>query len=95
MGYSSVLHNFLYTETIFCKNHEIRSRCLLCLLQFCKDIDELENLKHMMELYTHGTFGKDSYQWTKCVIKYVYDVYTDVGDAVIPFLVDVSYSMLH
>ena len=44
----------------------------------------------MMELYTHGTFGKDSYQWTKCVIKYVYDVYTDVGDAVIPFLVEVG-----
>ena len=26
--------------------------------------------------YSHGTFGKDSSQWTKCVVKYLHDVYT-------------------
>ena len=58
----------------------------------CKEVDDLKNLKHMMELYTRGTFGKDSYQWCKCVVKYVYDIYTDISDSVIPFLVEVRRS---
>ena len=38
--------------------------------------DRPDNLGTVMSLYSRGTFGKDSSQWTKCVVKYVHDVYT-------------------
>lgn len=42
-----------------------------------------------MSLYSRGTFGKDSFQWTKCVVKYVLDVYATASLSMISFLVEV------
>lgn len=43
-----------------------------------------------MSLYSRGTFGKDSFQWTKCVVKYVLDVYGTASLSMISFLVEVG-----
>ena len=45
-----------------------------------------------MSLYSRGTFGKDSSQWTKCVVKYLHDVYATASLSMVTFLVEV---MLH
>ena len=52
--------------------------------------EHLENLNKVMSLYSRGTFGKDSFQWTKCVVKYLYDVYSDLSNQMIAFLVEVG-----
>ena len=52
--------------------------------------ERLENLNKVMTLYSRGTFGKDSFQWTKCVVKYLYDVYSDLSNQMVAFLVEVS-----
>ena len=44
-----------------------------------------------MSLYSRGTFGKDSSQWTKCVVKYLHDVYATASLSMITFLVEVIY----
>ena len=51
--------------------------------------ERLENLNKVMTLYSRGTFGKDSFQWTKCVVKYLYDVYSDLSNQMVAFLVEV------
>ncbi|XP_021378295.1 protein furry-like isoform X2 [Mizuhopecten yessoensis] len=51
--------------------------------------DRLNNLGTIMSLYSRGTFGKDSFQWTKCVIKYLLDVYLPASYSLISFLVEV------
>ncbi len=53
--------------------------------------ERLENLNKVMTLYSRGTFGKDSFQWTKCVVKYLYDVYSDLSNHMVAFLVEVSH----
>jgi hypothetical protein len=52
--------------------------------------NQLDNLAKVMTLYSQGTFNKDSLQWTKCVVKYVYDVYSHLEDTIIVFLVEVD-----
>ena len=51
---------------------------------------KLDNLGTVMTLYSRGTFGKDSFQWTKCVVKYLYDVYNNMSDSLVALLVEVS-----
>ena len=51
---------------------------------------KLDNLATVMTLYSRGVFGKDNFQWTKCVIKYLYDVYSNLSSCMITFLVEVS-----
>ncbi|XP_048776244.2 protein furry homolog-like isoform X2 [Ostrea edulis] len=60
------------------------------IVQICSQKSErLNNLGTVMSLYSRGTFGKDSFQWTKCVIKYVLDVYATASLSMISFLVEV------
>nr|AOV18883.1 furry [Lymnaea stagnalis] len=51
--------------------------------------DRLTNLATVMSLYSRGTFGKDSFQWTKCVVKYLLDVYSSSAISMVTFLVEV------
>lgn len=41
---------------------------------------KLENLGTVMTLYSRKTFSKESFQWTKCVVKYLYDTYAYMGN---------------
>ena len=52
--------------------------------------DKLNNLGTVMSLYSRGTFNKDSFQWTKCVVKYLHDVYAQAILSIVSFLVEVS-----
>lgn len=40
---------------------------------------KLENLGTVMTLYSRKTFSKESFQWTKCVVKYLHDTYAYMG----------------
>ncbi|KAK3100413.1 hypothetical protein FSP39_019611 [Pinctada imbricata] len=61
------------------------------IVQMCSQKSErLNNLATVMSLYSHGTFGRDSFQWTKCVVKYLLDVYVTASFSMISFLVEVS-----
>ncbi|XP_041356858.1 protein furry-like isoform X3 [Gigantopelta aegis] len=51
--------------------------------------ERLTNLATIMSLYSRGTFGKDGFQWTKCVIKYLLDVYSYAALSMVLFLVEV------
>ena len=42
-----------------------------------------------MRLYSRGTFGKDAHQWTKCVVKYLTDIYGSEHLHVITLLLEV------
>ena len=57
----------------------------MCMEQSSK----LDNLATVMQLYSHGTFGKDKFQWTKCVVKYLFDVYMELSGQMVAFLVEV------
>ena len=50
---------------------------------------KLENLSTVMTLYSRRTFRKESFQWTKCVVKYLYDSYSHYSLAMLGFLVEV------
>lgn len=50
---------------------------------------KLENLGTVMNLYSRKTFSKESFQWTKCVVKYLYDTYAHMGLHMLAFLVEV------
>ncbi|XP_073975779.1 microtubule binding protein furry isoform X3 [Rhodnius prolixus] len=50
---------------------------------------KLENLGTVMTLYSRRTFSKESFQWTKCVIKYLYDTYAHLSSNMLAFLVEV------
>ena len=57
----------------------------------CQEMSsKLDNLATVMNLYSHKTFTKDSFQWTKCVVKYLYDVYSSMHESLIAFLIEVS-----
>ena len=61
------------------------------VFQICSQkSDRLDNLGTVMSLYSRGTFGKDSSQWTKCVVKYLHDVYASASLSMITFLVEVK-----
>lgn len=42
-----------------------------------------------MTLYSRRTFSKESFQWTKCVVKYLHDTYSQVSMTMLTFLVEV------
>ena len=42
-----------------------------------------------MTLYSRRTFSKESFQWTKCVVKYLYDLYSQFSFNMLGFLVEV------
>lgn len=50
---------------------------------------KLENLGTVMNLYSRRTFSKESFQWTKCVVKYLYDTYSHLSLTMLTFLVEV------
>ncbi|KAL1131070.1 hypothetical protein AAG570_012307, partial [Ranatra chinensis] len=50
---------------------------------------KLENLGTVMTLYSRRTFSKESFQWTKCVVKYLYDSYAHLSLNMLAFLVEV------
>lgn len=45
-----------------------------------------------MTLYSRRTFSKESFQWTKCVVKYLYDTYAHLSLNMLAFLVEVKLS---
>jgi len=53
---------------------------------------KLDNLATVMTLYSRRSFSKDAFQWTKCVVKYLYDAYPRALPNVIPLLVDMLES---
>jgi len=60
-------------------------------VQVCREqSSRLEYLASVMLSYSKSTFAKDCFQWTKCVVKYLYDVYSSLSDIMIAFLVEVS-----
>ncbi|XP_013162097.1 PREDICTED: protein furry isoform X3 [Papilio xuthus] len=50
---------------------------------------KLENLGTVMTLYSRRTFSKESFQWTKCVVKYLWDTYSHLSLQMLAFLVEV------
>lgn len=42
-----------------------------------------------MNLYSRRTFSKESFQWTKCVIKYLHDTYSHLSLNMLAFLIEV------
>lgn len=50
---------------------------------------KLENLGTVMTLYSRRTFSKESFQWTKCVVKYLHDTYAHLSFNMLAFLVEV------
>lgn len=50
---------------------------------------KLENLGTVMTLYSRKTFSKDTFQWTKCVVKYLQDTYSHMGLHMLAFLIEV------
>lgn len=53
---------------------------------------KLDNLSAVMSLYSRRCFSKDSFQWTKCVVKYLYDAYPSVWPKIVPMLIDMLES---
>lgn len=49
---------------------------------------KLENLSTVMNLYSRRSFSKNAFQWTKCVVKYLYDAYPKILPQIIPMLID-------
>ncbi|RWS16502.1 protein furry-like protein [Dinothrombium tinctorium] len=50
---------------------------------------KLDNLATVMTLYSRRAFSKESFQWTKCVVKYLYDAYSHAFLNIVTFLVEV------
>ena len=50
---------------------------------------QLENLATVMTLYSRRNFSKESFQWTKCVVKYLHDIYATLAPNLMAFLVEV------
>ena len=62
----------------------------MLILQMALEIsNKLDNLATVMRLYSRGTFGKDAHQWTKCVVKYLTDIYETEHLHVITLLLEV------
>lgn len=60
------------------------------IAQVCQEKSKkLENLATVMTLYSRRTFSKESFQWTKCVVKYLYDTYAHLSLNMMVFLVEV------
>nr|XP_040568440.1 LOW QUALITY PROTEIN: protein furry-like [Lepeophtheirus salmonis] len=50
---------------------------------------KLENLGTVMTLYSKRSFSKKSFQWTKCVVKYLHDTYSHYLFNMLSFLIEV------
>lgn len=55
----------------------------------------MENLATVMTLYSRRTFSKESFQWTKCVVKYLHDSYSSLTLPMVSFLVEVITKLLY
>lgn len=42
-----------------------------------------------MNLYSRRTFSKESFQWTKCVVKYLHDTYSHLSLNMLSFLIEI------
>ena len=49
----------------------------------------LQNLGTVMTLYSRRNFSKESFQWTKCVVKYLHDAYASQASSLLSFLVEI------
>jgi len=47
------------------------------------------HLATVMSLYAKRSFSKESMQWTKCVIKYLYDSYGSLAPTLLAVLLDI------
>lgn len=50
---------------------------------------KLDNLATVMMLYSRRSFSKENLQWTKCVVKYLYDAYSHIFLNLVSFLIEV------
>lgn len=64
-------------------------RAAKAIAQVCMERSQkLENLATVMTLYSQHSFSKENLQWTKCVVKYLYDAYSHVFISIVSFLVE-------
>lgn len=47
-----------------------------------------------MTLYSRRNFSKESFQWTKCVVKYLHDSYASLSLSLMAFLVEVRFDFV-
>lgn len=60
------------------------------IAQWCTEkSSKLDNLATVMTLYSRRSFSKECYQWTKCVVKYLYDAHSHAFLGIINFLTEV------
>ncbi|XP_045531819.1 protein furry isoform X2 [Pieris brassicae] len=70
--------------------NELCVRAACHIAQFTAEKSKkLENLGTVMTLYSRRTFSKESFQWTKCVVKYLWDTYSHMSLQMLAFLVEV------
>ncbi|XP_026316911.1 protein furry isoform X2 [Hyposmocoma kahamanoa] len=70
--------------------NELCVRAACHIAQFTAEKSKkLENLGTVMTLYSRKTFSKESFQWTKCVVKYLWDTYSHLSLQMLAFLVEV------
>lgn len=70
--------------------NELCVRAACHIAQFTAEKSKkLENLGTVMTLYSRRTFSKESFQWTKCVVKYLWDTYSHLSQQMLAFLVEV------
>jgi len=82
---------FVYTFLITIVYAQTNFYFLILYFQLCTNKSmKLENLATVMTLYSRRTFSKESFQWTKCVVKYLYDAYSHLSHNMLAFLVEVS-----
>lgn len=65
---------------------EIANRLVIWIEQH--KFDEIMNLQTVLSLYSRKAFSKDAFQWTKCVVKYIYDAYPRSLPSMFPILLD-------
>lgn len=65
------------------------------IAQWCTEKStKLDNLATVMTLYSRRSFSKECFQWTKCVVKYLYDAYSHAFLGIINFLTEVNFFLL-
>ena len=64
------------------------------IAQWCTEKStKLDNLATVMTLYSRRSFSKECFQWTKCVVKYLYDAYSHAFLGIINFLTEVTFEI--
>lgn len=65
------------------------------IAQWCTEQStKLDNLATVMTLYSRRSFSKECFQWTKCVVKYLYDAYSHAFLGIINFLTEVTFFLV-